>query len=60
MSDDQNPQNEGMDEVELDTSNLIPNVDAAADAFAQATQQAAATAKAPQDCLLYTSPSPRD
>lgn len=44
MSDDQKPQNEGMDEVELDTSNLIPNVDEAptADAFAAATQQAAA------------------
>jgi hypothetical protein len=49
MSDDQKPQNEGMDEVELDTSNLIPNVDASAESFAQATQQAAATAKAPQE-----------
>ncbi|MNH68823.1 hypothetical protein D3C73_209100 [compost metagenome] len=50
MSDDQKPHNEGMEEVELDTSNLVPNVDSSqsADAFAQATT-AAATAKPPAE-----------
>lgn len=48
MSDDQNTQQDGMDEVELDTSNLIQNVDSSAEAFAQVTQQAAATAQTPE------------
>ncbi|MND13049.1 hypothetical protein D3C76_540710 [compost metagenome] len=47
MSDDQTTQQDGMDEVELDSSNLVPDVDAApsAEAFAQATQAAAAAPK---------------
>ena len=57
MSNDQTPHDESMPEVDLDDGNIIPNVDdpQSAAAFEQATQSAAATAKAaPEDAPEVT------